>query len=211
MSNAITPIEEIIQDAALGKMFILVDDEMRENEGDLIIPAQMASPEAINFMAKHGRGLICLSMHQVMINYLQLPMMAANNTSRFKTAFTVSIEAKEGVTTGISAYDRAHTIAVAIADHTTPRDLCSPGHVFPLVAESGGVLVRPGHTEASVDIAILAGLKPAAVLCEIMKDDGTMARLPDLFEFAAVHKLKIGTIADLVEYRKNNLQAKLPS
>lgn len=202
--NAISPIEEIIKDAANGKMYILVDDEDRENEGDLIIPAQMADHKAVNFMAKYGRGLICLALNKKRINELGLPPMAKNNSCRHQTAFTVSIEASKGVTTGISAKDRALTIAVAVDDNKGKSDIVSPGHVFPLEAREGGVLVRAGHTEAAVDISELAGLKPAGVICEIMKDDGSMARLPDLLEFAKVHSLKVGTIADLIEYRRRN-------
>ncbi|MBL4907482.1 MAG: 3,4-dihydroxy-2-butanone-4-phosphate synthase [Sneathiella sp.] len=198
----LSPIEEIIEEARNGKMIILVDAEDRENEGDLVIPAQMATPDAINFMAKYGRGLVCLSMTEERINELDLPLMAQSNASRLHTNFTISIEAREGVTTGISAADRATTIAVAI-DHTKGAlDIVSPGHVFPLVAREGGVLRRTGHTEAAVDIARLAGMIPAGVICEIMNDDGTMARLPDLIEFAKIHDLKVGTIADLIEYRR---------
>lgn len=197
-------IEDIIEDVRNGKMIILVDAEDRENEGDLVIPAQMATPDAINFMAKYGRGLICLSMTEERVAELDLPLMAQSNASRLHTNFTVSIEAREGVTTGISAADRATTIAVAI-DHTKgAQDIVSPGHVFPLVAREGGVLRRTGHTEAAVDIARLAGMTPAGVICEIMKDDGTMARLPDLIEFAKEHDLKVGTIADLIEYRRRH-------
>ncbi|MCF8480164.1 MAG: 3,4-dihydroxy-2-butanone-4-phosphate synthase [Rhodospirillum sp.] len=194
--------EEIIEDAREGRMFILVDDEDRENEGDLIIPAQMATPEAINFMAKHGRGLICLAMTAERCRTLNLPLMAQQNTSRHSTAFTVSIEAKEGVTTGISAADRALTVQVAIDPAKGPEDIASPGHVFPLVARDGGVLVRAGHTEAAVDVSRMAGLHPAGVICEIMNDDGTMARMPDLVAFAQEHGLKVGTIADLIAYRR---------
>jgi len=194
-------IEEALDLIRQGKMIILVDDEDRENEGDLTIAAEKVTPEAINFMAKYGRGLICLSLTEERVEQLQLPMMAQNNKSRFQTAFTVSIEAREGVTTGISAYDRAHTILTAIADDATPEDLVTPGHVFPLKARKGGVLVRTGQTEGSVDLARLAGLKPAAVICEIMKDDGTMARMPDLEEFAKQHDLKIVKIADIISYR----------
>ena len=193
--------EEIIAEAANGRMFILVDDEDRENEGDLVIPAQMATPDAINFMARHGRGLICLAMTKARVETLGLPLMARSNGSRHETAFTVSIEAREGVTTGISAADRARTINVAIDPAKGAADLVSPGHVFPLVARDGGVLVRAGHTEAAVDVARLAGLNPAGVICEIMRDDGTMARLDDLIDFAAEHGLKIGTIRDLIAYR----------
>ena len=193
--------EEIIDEARNGRMFILVDDEDRENEGDLVIPAQMATPDAINFMAKHGRGLICLAMTRERIDQLGLEPMARKNGTRMGTAFTVSIEAKEGVTTGISAADRARTVAVAIDAGNGPADLVSPGHVFPLVAREGGVLVRAGHTEAAVDVARLAGLNPSGVICEVMKDDGTMARLDDLVSVAQLHNLKIGTIRDLIAYR----------
>ncbi|MBL4666649.1 MAG: 3,4-dihydroxy-2-butanone-4-phosphate synthase [Sneathiella sp.] len=196
--------EEILEDAQNGKMIILVDAEDRENEGDLVIPAQMATPDAINFMAKYGRGLICLSMTKDRIDELGLPLMAQSNASRLHTNFTVSIEAREGVTTGISAADRSHTIAVAIDPTKGAQDIVSPGHVFPLVAREGGVLRRTGHTEAAVDIARLAGLIPAGVICEIMNDDGTMARLPDLIEFSKTHGLKVGTIADLIAYRRHN-------
>lgn len=198
---ALSPIEEIIDEARNGRMFILVDDEDRENEGDLVIPAQMATPDAINFMARHGRGLICLSLSAARVRELDLPLMSRNNGTRHSTAFTVSIEAKEGVTTGISAADRARTIAVAIDGTKGPADLVSPGHVFPLVARDGGVLVRAGHTEAAVDVSRLAGLNPSGVICEIMNDDGTMARLPDLILFARRHGMKIGTIRDLIAYR----------
>ena len=194
-------IEEALDLIRQGKMIILVDDEDRENEGDLTIAAEKVTPEIINFMAKYGRGLICLSLTEERVEQLQLPMMAQNNKSRFQTAFTVSIEAREGVTTGISAYDRAHTILTAIADDAKPEDLVTPGHVFPLKARKGGVLVRTGQTEGSVDLARLAGLKPAGVICEIMKDDGTMARMPDLEEFARKHDLKIVKIADIISYR----------
>jgi 3,4-dihydroxy 2-butanone 4-phosphate synthase/GTP cyclohydrolase II len=196
--------EEIIEDARNGKMFVLVDAEDRENEGDLVIPAQMATPDAINFMAKYGRGLICLSMSEERVAELGLPLMAQDNASRLTTNFTVSIEAREGVTTGISAADRSHTIAVAIDATKGAQDIVSPGHVFPLVAREGGVLRRAGHTEAAVDIARLAGLMPAGVICEIMNDDGTMARLPDLVKFAQFHGLKVGTIADLIAYRRRH-------
>ena len=198
----LSTIEEIIADAKAGRMFILVDDEDRENEGDLVIPAQKADAEAVNFMAKYGRGLICLAMERARVNRLQLPLMSAQNRTRHQTAFTVSIEAREGVTTGISAQDRARTIAVAIDAAKGPEDIVTPGHIFPLVAREGGVLVRAGHTEAAVDIARLAGLNPAGVICEIMNDDGTMARLPDLIPFAQRHSLKIATIADLISYRR---------
>ena len=197
----LVPIEEIIDEARNGRMFVLVDDEDRENEGDLIIPAQMATPNAINFMATHGRGLICLAMAQKRIDQLGLTPMSAHNGTRHETAFTVSIEAREGVTTGISAADRARTIAVATDASKGRDDIVTPGHVFPLAARDGGVLVRAGHTEAAVDIARLAGLNPAGVICEIMKDDGTMARMDDMIAFARLHDLKIGTIRDLIEYR----------
>jgi 3,4-dihydroxy 2-butanone 4-phosphate synthase/GTP cyclohydrolase II len=200
-SATFSPIEDIIEDARNGRMFILVDDEDRENEGDLIVPAQMATPEAINFMARFGRGLICLALTRQRVAELKLPLMPQRNTSRHETAFTVSIEARHGVTTGISASDRARTIAVAIDPTKGPDDLVMPGHVFPLEARDGGVLVRAGHTEATVDIARLAGLTPAGVICEIMNDDGTMARTPELLAFAARHQLKIATIADLIAYR----------
>ncbi|MEI4486763.1 3,4-dihydroxy-2-butanone-4-phosphate synthase [Frigidibacter sp. MR17.14] len=202
--DAISTTEEIIADARAGKMFILVDHEDRENEGDLVIPAEMANAEVVNFMATHGRGLICLPMESKRIDALNLPLMASKNSSRHETAFTVSIEAREGVETGISAADRALTIAVAIDDKTQPSDIATPGHIFPLRARDGGVLVRAGHTEASVDIARLAGKKPAGVICEIMNDDGTMARLPDLVKFAQKHGLKIGTISDLIAYRRRH-------
>jgi len=203
-SKHLSSIEDIIDDARNGRMFILVDDEERENEGDLVIPAQMATPEAINFMAKHGRGLICLTLTPERVRELELPLMAQHNDSRHQTAFTVSIEAREGVTTGISASDRARTIAVATDPTKDKNDIASPGHVFPLEARDGGVLVRAGHTEAAVDVSRLAGLNPSGVICEIMNEDGTMARLPDLIDFAKAHKLKIGTIADLIAYRLKN-------
>ncbi|KPQ17569.1 MAG: bifunctional 3,4-dihydroxy 2-butanone 4-phosphate synthase / GTP cyclohydrolase II RibBA [Rhodobacteraceae bacterium HLUCCA09] len=202
--DAISPVEEIIADARNGRMFILVDHEDRENEGDLVIPAQMATPDAINFMATHGRGLICLALTGERIDRLGLPLMASTNSSRHETAFTVSIEAREGVTTGISASDRAHTVAVAIDGAATAADIATPGHVFPLRAREGGVLVRAGHTEAAVDISRLAGLNPSGVICEIMNEDGTMARLPDLVAFAQRHNLRIGTISDLIAYRRRN-------
>jgi 3,4-dihydroxy 2-butanone 4-phosphate synthase / GTP cyclohydrolase II len=201
---ALVPIEEIIEEARNGRMFILVDDEDRENEGDLIIPAQMATPDAINFMATHGRGLICLAMTRSRVDALGLDLMSRSNGTRHETAFTVSIEAREGVTTGISAHDRARTIAVAIDAGKGRDDIVTPGHVFPLVARDGGVLVRAGHTEAAVDVARLAGLNPAGVICEIMKDDGTMARMDDLVDFARMHKLKMGTIRDLIAYRRKH-------
>jgi len=198
----LSPIEEIIDEARNGRMFILVDDEDRENEGDLVIPAQMATPDAINFMAKYGRGLICLSLTKKRVQELDLPLMPRDNRQRQSTAFTVSIEAAEGVTTGISASDRAHTISVAIDPVRGKYDISTPGHVFPLEAREGGVLVRAGHTEAAVDISRLAGLNPSGVICEIMNEDGTMARLPDLIQFAQYHGLKIGAIADLIAYRR---------
>lgn len=194
--------EELIEEARNGRMFVLVDDEDRENEGDLIVPAQMATPDVINFMAREGRGLICLALDGPIIDRLNLPMMSQQGRSKTGTAFTVSIEARDGVTTGISAADRARTIQAAIAQNAQPDDIVSPGHVFPLRARDGGVLVRAGHTEAAVDIARLAGLQPASVICEIMKDDGTMARLPDLLPFCKQHHLKIGTIADLIAFRR---------
>ncbi|MDR3448211.1 MAG: 3,4-dihydroxy-2-butanone-4-phosphate synthase [Alphaproteobacteria bacterium] len=194
--------DEIIAEAEAGRMFILADDEDRENEGDLVIPAQFATPEAINFMARHGRGLICLAMEKKQVERLGLPMMSQQNGTRFQTAFTVSIEAREGVTTGISAADRAHTIQTAISPASTAQDIVTPGHVFPLLAKAGGVLERTGQTEGSVDIARLAGLTPAAVICEIMNEDGTMARMPDLIKFAQFHGLKIGTVADLIAHRR---------
>jgi 3,4-dihydroxy 2-butanone 4-phosphate synthase/GTP cyclohydrolase II len=200
----LSPIEDIIEDARNGRMFILVDAEDRENEGDLVIPAKFATPDAINFMAKHGRGLICLAMDQERIAHLGLKLMASDNRSRHQTAFTTSIEAREGVTTGISAHDRARTIEVATDPSKGADDIATPGHVFPLVARDGGVLVRAGHTEASVDVARLAGAGSAGVICEIMNEDGTMARLPDLVAFAQLHGLKIGTIADLIAYRRRN-------
>ncbi|MCH7550291.1 MAG: 3,4-dihydroxy-2-butanone-4-phosphate synthase [Proteobacteria bacterium] len=200
----LSPMDEILDDARNGRMFILVDDEERENEGDLVVPAQMATPEAINFMAKHGRGLICLALSADRLRELDLPPMARHNRSRHETAFTVSIEASEGVTTGISASDRARTIAVAIDPTKGHGDIVSPGHIFPLEARDGGVLVRAGHTEAAVDVSRLAGLNPSGVICEIMNEDGTMARMPDLIKFAQFHGLKIGTIADLIAYRLKN-------
>ncbi|ABV93987.1 3,4-dihydroxy-2-butanone 4-phosphate synthase [Dinoroseobacter shibae DFL 12 = DSM 16493] len=203
-SDAISSVEEIIEDARNGRMFILVDHEDRENEGDLVIPAQMATPDAINFMATHGRGLICLTLTSERIDQLGLPLMASYNSSRHETAFTVSIEAREGVSTGISAADRARTVAVAIDAAKGAADIASPGHVFPLRARDGGVLVRAGHTEAAVDVSRLAGLNPSGVICEIMNDDGSMARLPDLIAFAQRHNLKIGTISDLIAYRRRN-------
>jgi len=203
-TEIVSPIADIIEDARNGRMFILVDDEDRENEGDLVIPAQMATPEVINFMARYGRGLICLALPRERVEALKLPLMPQHNSSRLQTAFTVSIEAKDGVTTGISASDRARTIAAAIDPTKGPADLVTPGHVFPLMARDGGVLVRTGHTEAAVDIARLAGLNASGVICEIMNDDGTMARRADLIAFAQQHGMKIGTIADLIAYRRRH-------
>ena len=200
----LVPIEEIIDEARNGRMFILVDDEDRENEGDLIIPAQMATPDAINFMATHGRGLICLTLTRERCEQLDLQPMVRKNGTALGTAFTVSIEAREGITTGISAADRARTVSVAIDGSKTKADIVSPGHVFPLQARDGGVLVRTGHTEAAVDISRLAGLNPSAVICEVMRDDGEMARLDNLIAFARMHDLKIGTIRDLVSYRRRH-------
>ena len=203
-SDAISRTEEIVEDARNGRMFVLVDHEDRENEGDLVVPAQMATPEKINFMATHGRGLICLALTGQRVDQLGLPLMAPTNSSRHETAFTVSIEAREGVSTGISAHDRALTVAVAIDAAKTAADIASPGHVFPLRARDGGVLVRAGHTEAAVDIARLAGLNPSGVICEIMAPDGTMMRLPELVAFAQRHGLKVGTISDLIAYRRRH-------
>lgn len=210
--------KELIEEIKRGRMVILVDDEDRENEGDIVIAAEFTSPEAINFMVKHARGLVCLSMDGALIDKLELPMMTNRNNSQFGTAFTISIEAKHGVTTGISARDRATTILTAIKDGVNPADIVSPGHIFPLRAKNGGVLKRAGQTEGSVDLAKLAGLKPAGVICEIMNDDGSMARMPDLIKFAKEHNLKIGTIADLIKYRmkhdtliKEEVRTKLPT
>src|SRR4051795_3440175 len=200
-ADVLVGTESIINEARNGRMFILVDDEGRENEGDLVIPAQMATPDAVNFMARHGRGLICLALTKDRADQLGLEPMTRTNRSRNETAFTVSIEAKEGISTGISAADRAHTIAVAIDSANGPDAIVSPGHVFPLIAKPGGVLVRAGHTEAAVDVSRLAGLNPSGVICEIMREDGTMARLDDLMDFARTHGLKIGTIRDLIAYR----------
>ncbi|HEX9880929.1 MAG TPA: 3,4-dihydroxy-2-butanone-4-phosphate synthase [Hyphomicrobium sp.] len=202
--GCLSDVPEILEDIRNGRMVVLVDAEERENEGDLIIPAQMATPNAINFMAKHGRGLVCLALTQARANELGLEAMVRRNDSRNRTAFTQSIEAREGISTGISAHDRARTIATAIDPTKGSDDIVSPGHVFPLVAREGGVLMRAGHTEASVDLARLAGLYPAAVICEIMNDDGTMARMPDLVAFAQLHGLKIGAIEDLIAYRLGN-------
>ncbi len=200
--SPISPIEDILEDARNGRPYILVDAEDRENEGDVIIPAQFATPDQINFMARHARGLICLAITADRARQLRLPPMAAENRAGMGTAFTVSIEAKEGVTTGISAADRARTVQIAVDPSKGADDIVSPGHIFPLVAKEGGVLVRTGHTEAAVDISRMAGLTPAGVICEIMNDDGTMARMPDLVAFAQLHGLKIGTIADLIAYRR---------
>ncbi len=201
IQDNLSSIEEIIEDARNGKMYILVDDPDRENEGDLIIPAQYANPDSINFMAKYGRGLICLAMTKERINELDLPLMNPNNQKNDLTAFTVSIEAKEGVTTGISAADRAHTISVAINNNRKKEDLVYPGHVFPLMAWDGGVLERAGHTEAAVDISKIANLNPSGVICEIMNDDGSMSRLPEIIDFANKYNLKVGTVSDLIKFR----------
>ena len=200
-SFSISSVDIILDDARNGRMFILADQEDRENEGDLIIPAQMTTPDVINFMATHGRGLICLALTEARIEALELPLMSAKNSSRHETAFTVSIEARVGVTTGISAHDRARTILVAIDPTTTAKDIATPGHVFPLRSQRGGVLVRAGHTEAAVDVARLSGLNPSAVICEILNDDGTMARMPDLIRFSKKHGINVGTISDLIAYR----------
>jgi len=204
MSTAISPVEDIVADMRAGRMVILIDEEDRENEGDLVLAADHVTPEAINFMARFGRGLICLTLTRERCELLQLPPMATRNGTKHSTAFTVSIEAAEGVTTGISAADRARTVQAAVAKDAKVSDLVQPGHIFPLQAVDGGVLMRAGHTEAGCDLAGMAGCSPAAVICEIMKDDGTMARLPDLLLFAAEHGLKIGTIADLIEHRSRN-------
>ncbi|HVI28699.1 3,4-dihydroxy-2-butanone-4-phosphate synthase [Hansschlegelia sp.] len=198
----INTAQEIIEEARAGRPFILVDDEDRENEGDIVIPAQFATPEAVNFMARHARGLVCLALTQQRVSQLHLaPMAQSNRSGRHQTAFTLSIEARTGVTTGISAADRARTIAVAINPESRPDDIVTPGHIFPLIARDGGTLIRAGHTEAAVDVARIAGLNPAGVICEIMNDDGSMARLPQLLKFARRHELKLGTIADLIAYR----------
>lgn len=194
--------EEIVAEARAGRMVVLVDDEDRENEGDIVIPAAFASAQAINFMAHHARGLVCLALTAAHAERLALQPMPATPNTRFGTAFTVSIEARDGVTTGISVYDRARTVAVAIDPVSTPADIVTPGHMFPLIAREGGILTRPGHTEAAVDLARMAGVDASGVICEIMNDDGTMARLPDLRLFAARHGLKLGTIADLIDYRR---------
>jgi len=201
---AISPVPELVAELAAGRMVVLVDEEDRENEGDLVLAADHVTPEAINFMAKHGRGLICLTLTRERCELLRLPMMARSNGTKFGTAFTVSIEAATGVTTGISAADRARTIQAAVARDARAEDIVQPGHVFPIQAQDGGVLVRAGHTEAGCDLTAMAGLTPAAVICEVMKDDGSMARLSDLERFAAEHGLKIGTIASLIQYRSNN-------
>src|SRR4051812_21981049 len=203
-ATAISPITEIVAEIRAGRIVILVDDEDRENEGDLVFAADFVSAEKINFLARHGRGLVCMPISEDHAARLGLRPMVQHNRSRHGTNFTVSIEAAEGISTGISAHDRALTIKIASAQNATPQDIVQPGHVFPLIAQRGGVLVRAGHTEACCDLARLAGLTPAAVLCEIMRADGTMARLPDLVQFAATHELKIGTIADLIEYRSRN-------
>ncbi|MFN9281623.1 MAG: 3,4-dihydroxy-2-butanone-4-phosphate synthase, partial [Betaproteobacteria bacterium] len=200
----ISPIPELVAELAAGRMVVLVDEEDRENEGDIVIAADHVTPEAINFMARFARGLICLTLTRERCERLQLPPMASRNGTKHGTAFTVSIEAATGVTTGISAADRARTVQVAVAREAKPSDLVQPGHIFPLQAQDGGVLMRAGHTEAGCDLAGMAGLTPAAVICEIMKDDGTMARLPDLEVFAQQHGLKIGTIADLISFRSHN-------
>jgi len=200
-SNKFSKISSIIQDAKKGKMFILVDDKNRENEGDLIIPGSKCDSRSINFMAKHGRGLICLALTKKQIDILKLPLMSPNNKSRMQTAFTISIEAKKGVTTGISAHDRAKTIKTAINPKVRKNDIVSPGHVFPLVARNGGVLERAGHTEASVDISKLSNLNPSSVICEVMNEDGRMARLNDLYKFSKKHKIKLASIEDLISYR----------
>ena len=202
LSDYLSSAEELIEEARQGRMFILVDDEDRENEGDLVVPAQFATPDAINFMAKNARGLICLAMTRDRVEHLGLPLMSRSNGSRHQTAFTVSIEAADGITTGISAHDRARSVAVAINPVCGAADIVTPGHVFPLVAREGGSLIRAGHTEAAVDIARLAGLNPSGVICEVMSDDGTMARLPELVAFAQHHALKLGTIADLIGHRR---------
>ncbi|MFM2398774.1 MAG: 3,4-dihydroxy-2-butanone-4-phosphate synthase [Pseudomonadota bacterium] len=203
-AQRIAPVPEIVAELAAGRMVILVDEEDRENEGDLVLAADFVTPEAINFMARFARGLICLTLTEERCKLLNLPPMASSNGTKYGTKFTVSIEAAEGVTTGISAADRAKTVQAAVAKNAKPGDIVQPGHIFPIKAERGGVLMRAGHTEAGCDLAAMAGATPAAVICEIMKDDGAMARLPDLFEFAQTHGLKIGTIADLIQYRAAN-------
>ena len=201
---SISPVQDIVNDMRAGKMVILVDEEDRENEGDLVLAAEHVTPEAINFMAKHGRGLICLTLTESRCRLLDLPLMVRDNKAQHGTAFTMSIEAAEGVTTGISAHDRSRTVQAAVAKNAKAADIVQPGHIFPLMAQKGGVLVRAGHTEAGCDLAQMAGCEPAAVICEILKDDGTMARLPDLLIFAQEHGLKIGTIRDLIQYRSEN-------
>jgi len=203
-SPDISPIEEIIAEIGAGRMVILVDEEERENEGDLVLAAEHVTPEAINFMVKHARGLVCLTLTEARCKQLGLAQMARDNKSPYNTAFTISIEAYEGVTTGISAHDRARTVQAAVAANATPDDIVQPGHIFPIMARPGGVLVRAGHTEAGCDLAQMAGCEPTSVICEILKDDGAMARLPDLIEFARLHGLKIGTVADLIAYRSRN-------
>jgi 3,4-dihydroxy 2-butanone 4-phosphate synthase/GTP cyclohydrolase II len=203
-SASIAPIEEIIAEMRAGRMVILVDEEDRENEGDLVLAAEHVTPEAINFMVKHARGLVCLTLTEARCKQIGLTQMARDNKSQFSTAFTVSIEAATGVTTGISAQDRSRTVQAAVARNAGPEDIVQPGHIFPITAKPGGVLVRAGHTEAGCDLAQMAGLEPSSVICEILKDDGSMARLPDLIEFASEHGLKIGTIADLIHYRSRN-------
>ena len=203
-TSFLSSIEEVLEDARNGRMFVLVDAEDRENEGDLVVPAQMATPDVINFMAKHARGIICLAITGARARQLNLDLMARHNQARHQSAFTVSIEAREGVSTGTSAHDRARTIAVAIDATRGQDDISTPGHIFPLIAREGGVLMRAGHTEAVVDMARLAGLYPAGVVCEIMNDDGTMARMPDLIAFAQLHDLKVATIADLIAYRRKH-------
>ena len=203
-TTTISPVTEIVAELKAGRMVVLVDEEDRENEGDLVLAAEHVTPEAVNFMAKHARGLICLTLTEARCRQLDLPLMVRDNRARMGTNFTLSIEAAEGVTTGISAFDRARTVQMAVARDAKPADIVQPGHIFPLMAQPGGVLVRAGHTEAGCDLAALAGLEPASVICEILREDGTMARLPDLIEFATLHGLKIGTIADLIEYRSAN-------
>jgi len=202
--STISPTAEIIAEMRAGRVVVLVDDEDRENEGDLVLAAEHVTPEAINFMARHARGLVCLTLTEARCRQLALPLMVRDNRAQMGTNFTLSIEAAEGVTTGISAHDRARTVRAAVAKDAKPADIVQPGHIFPVMAQPGGVLVRAGHTEAGCDLSELAGLTPAAVICEIMREDGSMARLPDLMEFAAEHKLRIGTIADLIEYRSRN-------
>jgi len=202
--SSVSSIPEIVAELRAGRMVVVVDDEDRENEGDLLMAAEHVTPEAINFMARYGRGLICLTLTETRCRELNLPLMVSNNGTKHGTNFTVSIEAAEGVSTGISAADRARTVQAAVAANAKAADIVQPGHIFPLMAQSGGVLVRAGHTEAGCDLAAMAGAMPAAVICEVLKDDGTMARLPDLIEFAKEHKLKIGTIADLIHYRSEN-------